>query len=147
MWNRRTKSARLVVGLFASIMSFNANGQPLPDPVTEINSLWNDDNGFGFWISTKPQACAPKFHVGYPFLVVGPAGSHTGHSVGTFDAKTVHLCAYMEEGNVTRCVEGSIDYKFDQSSNIFSGTYNVLLEDQRRLTGVFKSLHCARSIS
>jgi hypothetical protein len=128
------------------VVSLNANGQTSSTAVTNaINSLWNDDDGFGIWIATTPQACAPKFHVGYPFLVVGPPGSHVGYSVGTFDVKTMPLCSYFDEGNVTKCVEGSINYKFDQSSNTFAGTYNVLLEDQRRLTGAFKSLHCARS--
>jgi hypothetical protein len=146
MWNRKTKSARLAAGLFASIMSVNANGQPPPNRITAAtNSLWNDDDGFGFWISRKPKTCGPKFHIGYPFLVVGPAGSHVGYSVGTLDAKTVHLCAYMEEGSVTRCAEGSVNYKFDRASNTFSGAYDVLLEDRRRLTGVFMSIHCARS--
>jgi hypothetical protein len=128
--------------LYASTAYPDAEVRP-PARADTVNSLWNDDQGFGIWISRDVQNCDNPHYVNFPFLVIGPSGSHEIYKAGTFSAGSIKTCAYFDMDMLPKsCKSGSLYYNFDINTQTYSGHYSFVIQDGRTIEGYFNAAHC-----
>ena len=126
----------------AATIAPGANAEEAPS-ASDLNGLWNESAGnVGFWIGKEGQSCAKGFHMEMPFLFVALPPEAGKKQQGELAVKALKTCALFETQKIARCSDGSFSYTLQSANSQYTGVYDVLLNDGRRVSGKFKVGFC-----